>query len=152
MVTPQGPRLVEFNVRFGDPECQVLMVRLESDIVPYLPAAATGTLASPSPPIWSESVVLCVVLAVRGYPGEPETGSAIIGAEADFGPNVMVFHASTARREDGALIAAGGRALNVCARGETLRLARDRAYGAIEKICWPESFFRRDIGWRGFSG
>jgi phosphoribosylamine--glycine ligase len=151
MATKDGPRLVEFNVRFGDPECQVLMLRLESDLVPYLLACATGTLADLPAPKWRDDHAVCVALAAQGYPGTPVTGTAIKGAEQDFGPEVVVFHAGTKRDADGTLRAAGGRVLNVCARGETLREARDAAYGAIGKIDWPESFHRTDIGWRALS-
>ena len=148
MATKDGPKLVEFNVRFGDPECQVLMLRLESDLVPYLLACAKGTLAELPPPVWREDAAICVVLAAEGYPERPVTGSVIRGAEQDFGPDVMVFHAGTSRDTDGALRAAGGRVLNVCARGATLQEARDKAYAAVEKIDWPGGFHRTDIGWR----
>jgi phosphoribosylamine--glycine ligase len=148
MATAGGPKLIEFNVRFGDPECQVLMLRLQSDILPYLEAAASGRLSDLAPPEWTPRAAICVVLAAKGYPEAPETGSVIAGAEADFGPQVTVFHAGTTRRPDGALIASGGRVLNVCALGDTVREARDRAYAAIAKIDWPEGFHRTDIGWR----
>jgi len=148
MVTAAGPKLVEFNARFGDPECQVLMLRLESDLVPYLMAAATGRLAGLEPPRWRAEAAICVVLAANGYPDAPQAGSVIAGAEADFGPDVVVFHAGTRRREDGALLAAGGRVLNVCATGASLAEARMRAYGAIARIDWPGGFHRTDIGWR----
>ena len=148
MLTDGGPRLVEFNARFGDPECQSLMLRLESDIVPYLIAAATGRLHTLVAPRWSAQTAICVVLAAQGYPDEPRIGSAIAGAEADFGEDVVVFHAGTQRGADGSLIAAGGRVLNVCARGPTLRSARDKAYGAIGRIDWPGGFHRGDIGAR----
>jgi len=151
MATADGPKLVEFNVRFGDPECQVLMLRLESDIVPYLLACATGQLAEVSPPVWRDEAAICVVLAADGYPDSPVGGSIIRGAEQDFGPDVAVFHAGTARDPDGTLRAAGGRVLNVCARGATLQEARDRAYGAIAKIDWPGGFHRTDIGWRALA-
>jgi phosphoribosylamine--glycine ligase len=151
MIENSAPRLVEYNARFGDPECQVLMLRLESDVLPYLHAAATGGLAALPPPKWREEAVICVVLAAKGYPEAPERGSVIEGAEADFGEEVVVFHAGTARRADGALIAAGGRVLNVCARGATLEDARAKAYAAIARIDWPEGFHRTDIGWRGLS-
>jgi len=151
MVTADGPKLVEFNARFGDPECQVQMLRLESDLVPYLVAAATGRLAGATPPVWRREAAICVVLASKGYPGAPETGSLIRGAEVDFGPNVVVFHAGTARRNDGALIAAGGRVLNVCALGVDVAEARARAYGAIERIDWPGGYHRTDIGWRALA-
>ena len=148
MVTRDGPRLVEFNARFGDPECQVLMLQLQSDLVPYLAAAAAGRLADMPAPAWNGQAAVCVVLASNGYPDAPETGSVIAGAEADFGPDVVVFHAGTKRREDGALIAAGGRVLNVCAVGATLEAARARAYAAIARIDWPGGFWRTDIGRR----
>jgi len=149
MVTRGGPKLIEFNVRFGDPECQVLMLRLESDLVPYLRAAATGRLAELSAPVWRDEAAICVVLAPKGYPGaSPEAGTVIRGAEADFGEDVFIFHAGTSRGETGDLIAGGGRVLNVCARGATLQIARDRAYAAIAKIDWPGGFHRTDIGWR----
>jgi phosphoribosylamine--glycine ligase len=149
MVTAHGPKLVEFNVRFGDPECQVLMLRLDSDVVPYLLAAATGRLADLPPPVWRGDAAICVALASKGYPGKStEAGSVILGAEGDLGEGVVVFHAGTSRREDAALIAAGGRVLNVCATGPTLHIARDRAYAAIARIDWPGGFHRTDIGWR----
>jgi phosphoribosylamine--glycine ligase len=148
MVTAEGPKLVEFNVRFGDPECQVLMLRLESDIVPYLWAAATGGLDELPAPVWRDEAVICVVLAAPGYPDAPEVGGVITGAEVDFGPDVVVFHAGTARRPDGALIAAGGRVLNVCARARDLTAARALAYEALDRIDLPGGFCRRDIGWR----
>jgi phosphoribosylamine--glycine ligase len=148
MATAEGPKLVEFNVRFGDPECQVLMLRLESDLLPYLHAAASGRLAGLEPPRWREESAVCVVMAADGYPDTPISGTEIRGAEQDFGPDVVVFHAGTRRDPDGTLRASGGRVLNVCARGPDLKAARDRAYAAIEKIDWPEGFYRRDIGWR----
>ena len=151
MVTKDGPQLVEFNARFGDPECQVLMLRLASDIVPYLAAAANGRLAELPPPVWRDEAAICVVIAAQGYPADPRTGAVITGADADFGPHVTVFHAGTARRADGALIATGGRVLNVGARGPTLAAARERAYAAIARIDIPGAFCRRDIGWRGLA-
>lgn len=148
MATKDGPKLVEFNVRFGDPECQVLMLRLESDLVPYLLACAHGTLAQAPAPVWRDEAAICVVLAADGYPESPVSGSIIRGAEQDFGDGVVVFHAGTSRDDDGTLRAAGGRVLNVCARGATLKEARDKAYAAIAKIDWPGGFHRTDIGWR----
>jgi len=152
MIEDDRPSLVEFNARFGDPECQVLMLRLAGDLLPYLHAAATGTLARLPPVEWRHDAAVCVVLAARGYPDAPEKGSVIRGAEQDFGPDVTIFHAGTARRADGALIAAGGRVLNVCARGETLAVARERAYAAVSRIDWPEGFHRSDIAWRALKG
>jgi phosphoribosylamine--glycine ligase len=151
MIDHDAPSLVEFNARFGDPECQVLMLRLESDLVPYLMACATGRLADMPAPVWRDEAAICVVLAAEGYPTSPKTGSVIRGAEADFGAAVTVFHAGTARREDGALVAAGGRVLNVCALGADLAEARQRAYAAIAAIDWPEGFHRTDIGWRALN-
>lgn len=151
MLTGDGPRLVEFNARFGDPETQSLMLRLESDILPYLMAAAAGDLSGLSPPKWSDEAAICVVMAAQGYPERPMAGSAIAGAQADFGKDVVVFHAGTARGANGDLIAAGGRVLNVCARGASLAVARDRAYAAVAQIDWPGGFYRTDIGLRGLS-
>jgi phosphoribosylamine--glycine ligase len=148
MVTADGPKLIEFNARFGDPETQVQMLRLESDLVPYLAAAAQGSLDELPPPIWSPRAAVCVVMAAKGYPDAPQTGSVIRGAEADFGPDVVVFHAGTARRPDGALVAAGGRVLNVCALGDDLGAARAKAYDAVSRIDWAEGYCRRDIGKR----
>ena len=147
MATAEGPKLVEFNARFGDPECQVLMMRLESDLVPYLLACATGRLAEQPAPVWRDEAAICVVMAAKGYPGTPLSGTEIRGLGQDFGPNVVVFHAGT-RSEGGRLVAAGGRVLNVCARGASLEEARARAYAAVARIDWPESFHRTDIGWR----
>ena len=148
MATEAGPKVVEFNARFGDPECQVLMMRLDGDIVPMLLAAAKGDLSQVALPSLSPETVICVVLAAKGYPDSPLEGSIIRGAEQDFGPHVQVFHAGTKRREDGLLAAAGGRVLNVCARGADIAEARERAYAAIQKIDWPGGFYRNDIGWR----
>ena len=148
MVEDGRPRLVEYNARFGDPECQVLMLRLKSDIVPYLLAAATGGLKNLPAPEWHEDPAVCVVYAAKGYPDSPLTGSIIRGAEQDFGREVIIFHAGTSRAEDGSLRASGGRVLNICARGKTLQDARDKAYEAIANIDWPGGFYRTDIGWR----
>jgi phosphoribosylamine--glycine ligase len=151
MIEDGVPSLVEFNARFGDPECQVLMLRLTSDLLPYLHAAATGALKAMPAPQWSSEAAVCVVLAAKGYPDAPEKGSLIGGADQDFGEGVVVFHAGTSTRADGALVASGGRVLNVCARGETVELARQRAYAAIARIDWPEGFHRTDIAWRALA-
>lgn len=148
MLTPTGPKLVEYNARFGDPECQTLMLRLESDIVPILLAAAKGALASAAPPKWRDEAAICVVLAAEGYPDAPKTGGRIQGVDADFGDGVVVFHAGTTREFEGRLVASGGRVLNVCALGETLAEARQAAYAALENISLEGGFYRRDIGWR----
>ena len=139
---------MEFNVRFGDPECQVLMLRLESDLVPYLEACAKGTLKDLPPPVWREEPAVCVVVAAKGYPGTPMSGGEIRGLDADLGEGVVVFHAGTKRDAEGVLRASGGRVLNVCARGPDLQAARDRAYAAVDRIDYPDGFCRRDIGWR----
>ena len=148
MLGSEGARLVEYNARFGDPECQVLMLRLESDLLPYLHAAATRGLAALPAPVWRDEATVCIVLAAEGYPDAPRPGAVIGGAEADFGPDVFVFHAGTARDAQGGLVAAGGRVLNVCARAPTLSLARERAYAAVARIDLPGGFHRTDIGWR----
>jgi phosphoribosylamine--glycine ligase len=124
------------------------MLRLESDIVPYLLACARGGLADLPPPRWREAAVICVVLAARGYPDAPVSGSVITGAEADFGDDVVVFHAGVRRDANGDLVSSGGRVLNVCARAPTVRDARDLAYAAIDRIDFPGGFHRRDIAWR----
>ncbi len=146
MVTPKGPKLIEYNVRFGDPECQVLMLRLKSDALDLLEATARGTLKTAKPE-FSDEVALTVVLAARGYPVDPEKGSEIRGIDGQDDDRLMVFHAGTLRR-DGKLIANGGRVLNVTALGGTVGEARDRAYAEVDRIDWPEGFCRRDIGWR----
>lgn len=151
MATKTGPKLVEFNVRFGDPECQVLMLRLESDLVPYLEACAKGTLKDMPAPVWRDEPAVCVVLAAKGYPGTPASGGEIRGLDQDLGEGVVVFHAGTRQGPDGALRAAGGRVLNVCARGADLQAARDRAYAAVAKIDFPDGFCRSDIGWRALA-
>jgi phosphoribosylamine--glycine ligase len=148
MATRQGPKLVEFNVRFGDPECQVLMLRLESDLVPYLKACATGALDALPPPKWRDEAAVCVVLAAQGYPEAPKVGGEIRGLDGAAGERGVVFHAGVRRGDDGVLRAAGGRVLNVCARGPDLRSALDEAYATLRRIDYPEGFYRRDIGWR----
>jgi len=150
MLTPSGPMLLEYNVRFGDPECQVLVVRLKDDLLTLLMAAVDGTLDKMSVRWWPEPA-LTVVLAARGYPGAYETGSVIGGLEAAGAvPGVEIFHAGT-RREGDRILAAGGRVLSVTARGETVAQAQARAYEAIGLIDWPQGFCRRDIGWRAVS-
>ena len=147
MIKDGTPRLVEYNVRFGDPECQVLMMRLGAQVLDLLHAAAENRLAE-ARVNWADDHAMTVVMAADGYPGGYEKGSVIKGLE-----NVpedsfhMVFHAGTGRK-DGQFVATGGRVLNVTARGASLREAADRAYGMIDKIDWPEGVYRRDIGWR----
>jgi len=149
MLTADGPKLIEFNVRFGDPECQALMMRLTSDLVPAMLACAEGALSQLPPLEWTPDPALSVVMAAPGYPDGPETGSVIRGlAAAGEMEGVEIFHAGTARNDAGELVAAGGRVLSVTALGDTLRHAADRAYAACERIDWPEGYYRRDIGWR----
>ena len=148
MITDEGPKLIEFNVRFGDPECQVVMLRLMSDLVPALLAATDGMLKS-FDLRWHPQAALCVVMAANGYPGAYSKGSLIVGVEpASQIEGVEIFHAGTARDADGRLRANGGRVLNVCALGKTVGAAQGLAYGAVDRIHWPEGFCRRDIGWR----
>jgi phosphoribosylamine--glycine ligase len=146
MLTKDGPKLIEYNVRFGDPECQVLMLRLEDDLLPLLLAAAEGRLAGLAPR-WRDEAALTVVMAAKGYPGTPEKGSVIAGVE-DAAGDALIFHAGTARDASGQLVAAGGRVLNVTATGRTVSEAQARAYAAIDRIDWPGGFCRRDIGHR----
>ncbi|HUF56234.1 MAG TPA: phosphoribosylamine--glycine ligase [Thermohalobaculum sp.] len=147
MIGPAGPRLVEYNVRFGDPECQALMLRLGSDLLPALRACADGTLGGVTLD-WRPEPALTVVLAAEGYPGTPIGGGEIRGlAEAGAVEGVTVFHAGT-RAEDDRLVPSGGRVLNVTATAPTLQEARARAYRAVDLIDWPGGFCRRDIGWR----
>ncbi|MFC3705431.1 phosphoribosylamine--glycine ligase [Devosia honganensis] len=149
MLTADGPKLVEYNARFGDPECQVMMLRLDSDIVPLLHAAATGTLAGHEVR-WKDQFALTVIMATKGYPGAYGKGSEIGGIEGLDGPDLVVFHAGT-KRAGGRLLANGGRVLNVTALGASVRKAQQRAYHGVDQIDWPEGFCRRDIGWREIS-
>jgi phosphoribosylamine--glycine ligase len=147
MITSTGPRLIEYNVRFGDPECQVLMPRLMSDLVPAMLACRDGVLKS-FDLRWYPDAALTVVMAAKGYPGAYAKGSMIEGiAEAAKLEGVEIFHAGT-RAEGGRILAAGGRVLNVCALGRTIGRARARAYAAVDRIRWEEGFCRRDIGLR----
>ena len=147
MITAQGPKLIEYNVRFVDPECQVLMLRLEGDLLPLLHAVATGTLKDHDVAMKPEAAIT-VVMAAKGYPGAYGKGSRISGiTEAEHIAGVKVFHAGTALREGG-LVANGGRVLNVTAIGANVAEARERAYDAVARIDWPEGFCRSDIAWR----
>jgi len=148
MSTEEGPKVVEFNARFGDPECQVLMMRMAGDIVPYLLACAQGDVSHLPEPAFKSETVICVVMAANGYPDAPIEGTIIRGADQDFGPHVQVFHAGTHQEEDGTLRAAGGRVLSICAEGADIVEARERVYEAVGKIDWPGGFNRTDIGWR----
>jgi phosphoribosylamine--glycine ligase len=146
MLTDEGPKLLEYNVRFGDPECQVLMMRLRSDIVPALVAACDGVLES-FDLRWSDEVALTVVLAANGYPGSYERGTEIGGLDAAADAGAVVFHAGT-KADGGRVLANGGRVLNVTASGATITQAQANAYTAVDAIDWPDGFCRRDIGWR----
>ena len=146
MITAEGPKLIEYNVRFGDPECQVLMLRLESDLLPLLLAAAQGDLSGTGL-TWSDSAAITVVMAANGYPGAYAKGSVIRNLkEAGAVEGVTVFHAGTSAGAGGEVTSQGGRVLNVSALGRDLDEARSRAYAAIAKIDWPGGFCRHDIG------
>jgi phosphoribosylamine---glycine ligase len=148
MLTAEGVKLIEFNVRFGDPECQALLPRLMSDLLPALQAAYDGELEN-FDLRWNNVASIVVVMAARGYPETPERGSEIRGLDgAAAVPNVQIFHAGTEADAQSHVRAAGGRVLNVCATGADLRAAHDAAYAAIRLIDWPEGFCRHDIGWR----
>jgi phosphoribosylamine--glycine ligase len=146
ILTERGPKLLEFNVRFGDPECQAMLLRLRSDLLPALLAATQGELAH-FDLRWEALSSVVVVMAAKGYPAAPETGSEIQGLEqAAQLPDVTIFHAGTARDAAGRLVAAGGRVLGVGAVGASLALAREAAYAAVDRVDWPGGFCRRDIG------
>ncbi len=148
MITEDGPKLIEFNTRFGDPECQVLMMQFQGDLAEVLMACANGEVGQASFS-FSDDPVMTVVMAAKGYPGGYDKGTVItIPATTD--PDVVVFHAGTSGDEDGSVRATGGRVLGVTAKGETLQKARDKAYAVVDAIDWPEGFCRRDIGWRAF--
>jgi phosphoribosylamine--glycine ligase len=147
MLTRDGVKLIEYNARFGDPECQVLMLRLEDDLGELLLACAENRLATLPPPRLSPDIALTIVLAANGYPDSPCKGGAIAGIAAAEAEGAKVFHGGTALN-GGNLIANGGRVLNVTARGATVREARDRAYAAVAAIDYPDGFCRSDIGWR----
>ncbi len=146
MITPGGPKLIEYNVRFGDPECQVLMMRLKDDLLVLLEAAADGQLAHMSAR-WRDDAALTVVMAAKGYPATPQKGSVIRGLDTAARDGVEIFHAGTAER-DGEIVANGGRVLNVTAAAATVGAAQRLAYETVDRIDWPEGFCRRDIGWR----
>lgn len=148
MITEEGPKVIEFNVRFGDPECQPIMSRLKSDALDMLHAAATGNLDKIKLK-WDKRAALTVVMAAEGYPGSYRKGTIINGVDdANTMDDVTVFHAGTALNEDGALVSNGGRVLGVTALGDTVADAQKSAYAGVDAIDWPEGFCRRDIGWR----
>jgi phosphoribosylamine--glycine ligase len=150
MITDQGPKLIEYNCRFGDPECQVLVLRLKSDLLSALMAARDGVLGT-FDLRWRNEVALTVVMAAKGYPNAYEKGTEIKGLEeAARVAGVEIFHAGTISRE-GRILANGGRVLNVCAMARDVREAQARAYEAISRIDWPGGYCRRDIGWRAIA-
>ena len=150
MITREGPRLIEYNTRFGDPECEVLMPRLESDLVAALLAACDGVLANVGLR-WRDEAALTVVMCGKGYPGTPQKGGVIGGIDAaEAMDGVLVFHAGTAE-VDGVITANGGRVLNLVGIGKTVADARTRAYAAVDAIDWDGGFCRRDIGWRAIT-
>ncbi len=145
MLTAQGPKLIEYNCRFGDPECQVLMMRFKGDLVELLLATAEGRLAEAAPAAFSDATALTVVLAANGYPGTPEKGAPISLPLAPDG--AMIFHAGTALKDD-ALVSNGGRVLCATALGSSVTEAQKGAYALVDKIGFPGGFCRHDIGWR----
>jgi len=147
MLTADGPKLIEYNCRFGDPEAQVLMPRLDSDLLDLIDAVIDRRLDKAAP-VWRDETALTVVMAARGYPGTPEKGGRIDGVETAEATGALVFHAGTGRGPDGALVAAGGRVLAVTALGASVGAAQAGAYRAVDAIDFPSGFCRRDIGWR----
>jgi phosphoribosylamine--glycine ligase len=147
MMTARGPFVIEFNARFGDPECQVLMPLIDQDIVPLLYACAVGTLNEHTVRL-SPRYALCVVMASQGYPDQPITGTPIQSLPHGDGHTTHVFHAATQRGDHGTFVATGGRVLSLVGVGDTLQQARDRAYTLIHDVQWPQGFYRRDIGHR----
>ena len=151
MIQDGAPKLIEYNVRFGDPEAQALMMRLKSDLVPALIATAEGKLTGITLD-WHDAAALCVVMAAKGYPGAYQKGTEIKGLDAaGADPDVEIFHAGT-KRDGDRILANGGRVLGVTARGKDIAEAQARAYAAVDKIDWPGGFCRRDIGWRALAG
>ncbi|MCV3210649.1 phosphoribosylamine--glycine ligase [Mesorhizobium sp. YC-39] len=146
MISDKGPKLIEYNTRFGDPECQVLMMRLKDDLLVLLNASVDGQLAHTSIR-WRDDAALTVVMAARGYPGTPEKGSVIRGVDEVASDGVEIFHAGTAIN-GGALVANGGRVLNITALGGTVGEAQKKAYATLDRVDWPQGFCRRDIGWQ----
>ena len=148
MLTQDGPKLIEYNCRFGDPECQVLMMRLQDDIVPLMLQVIDGTIHDHNPLSWHRETALTVVMAAKGYPGQYEKGQIIKNLDrAADKDGVEIFHAGT-DTQNSETIAVGGRVLNVTGMGASVQNARDQAYSAIDDIDWPGGFCRRDIGWR----
>lgn len=147
MLTAEGPKLIEYNCRFGDPECQVLMSRFQGDLAALMLAVATGALASAETPELDEKSAITVVMAAKGYPGTPEKGGHIRNIDQAEAQGVKIFHAGTAMA-DGELVANGGRVLNITAMADTVSMAQTMAYRAIDRLDFPDGFCRHDIGWR----
>lgn len=147
MLTAEGPKLIEYNARFGDPECQVLMTRFDGDLIDLLLAVAQGHLAEQGPVQLADRAALTIVMAANGYPGTPDKGGAIGGIDAAEKDGVKIFHAGTTEK-NGVLIANGGRVLNVTATADTVGAAQVAAYAAVDALDFPTGFCRRDIGWR----
>lgn len=150
MLTDTGPQLIEYNCRFGDPECEVLMMRFQGDLAALLHAAATGSLDGQRPALAPQSA-LTVVVAAQGYPASPKAGGAIANLDAAEANGAVVFHAGTRRTDDRSLVASGGRVLAVTAMADDLRTARDAAYQAVEALSYGDGFWRKDIGWRALA-
>ncbi len=149
MITEAGPRLIEYNARFGDPETQAMLPRLKSDLLSVLFAAAKGMIDGLPPLKWHDNAALCVVMAASGYPSNYKKGTVIRGLDrAAKMPDTLVFHAGTALTQDGEMVANGGRVLGVTGTAPTIAEAQSRAYAAVDAIDWSEGFCRRDIGWR----
>ena len=150
MITPAGPKLIEYNIRFGDPECQPIMLRFKGDLVKLLLATDDGTLAQIDTPQFKDETALCVVMAANGYPEIYEKGTPITGADDDnlYRADGYLFHAGTMRDHSGQLVNSGGRVLGLTALGANVSTAQDKAYDLLQKIDWPDGFYRTDIGWR----
>lgn len=150
MVDNGQPKLIEYNARFGDPECQTMMMRLESDLVDLLYACGVGTLAQVGEVQWRDVQALCVVMAAKGYPGSYAKNTVIEKLPSD-SSDLIVFHAGTAKNDTGNVVSIGGRVLNVVAVAPTIKEAQAKAYKAVDNIQWPDGFCRRDIGWRAIA-
>jgi len=150
MIVNGEPRMIEYNIRFGDPECQPIMMRLDSDLVDLLLATDTGTLAEHKDKVqWNEQATLCVVMAANGYPGSYEKGTEIKNlSAANNMQDIKVFHAGTMKDNSDTLVNSGGRVLGIVGIGDTIEQAQGKAYEGVHKIDWPDGFNRSDIGWR----
>jgi phosphoribosylamine--glycine ligase len=153
MMTPKGPRVLEYNVRFGDPECQPLLMRLKTDLVDVFEATIDGTLDQLSPLVWDKRSAVCVVMASKGYPGEYEKGFPIRGLdEAATVPNIKIFHASSTLGASGEIVSNGGRVLGVTGLGDTVAEAKYATYSAVQWIRWEGAWCRKDIADKATAG